>query len=48
MRKVILFVVIILFTITNLCYAHSGRTDKFGGHYDRRTGLYHYHNGGRK
>ena len=26
--------------------AHSGRTDSNGGHYDRSTGLYHYHNRG--
>ena len=25
---------------------HSGRTDSKGGHYDRKTGLYHYHNNG--
>jgi hypothetical protein len=26
-------------------YAHSGRTDSSGGHYDRSTGEYHYHHG---
>ena len=26
--------------------AHSGRTDKYGGHYNRMTGEYHYHGGG--
>ena len=26
--------------------AHSGRTDANGGHYNRTTGEYHYHNGG--
>lgn len=25
--------------------AHSGRTDRNGGHYDRSTGEYHYHHG---
>lgn len=25
--------------------AHSGRTDKNGGHYDHSTGKYHYHHG---
>ena len=24
--------------------AHSGRTDKNGGHWDRKKGTYHYHN----
>ena len=28
-------------------YAHSGRTDANGGHYNRKTGGYHYHGGGR-
>lgn len=26
-------------------FAHSGRTDSHGGHYDRSTGEYHYHHG---
>ena len=26
--------------------AHSGRTDANGGHYNRKTGEYHYHNSG--
>ena len=28
-------------------YTHPGRTDAHGGHYNRRTGEYHYHGGGR-
>lgn len=28
-------------------YTHSGRTDANGGHYNRKTGEYHYHNSGR-
>ena len=27
-------------------FAHSGRTDSSGGHRNRRTGSYHYHNSG--
>jgi len=23
--------------------AHSGRTDSYGGHYNHRTGVYHFH-----
>jgi peptidoglycan hydrolase CwlO-like protein len=45
MKKIILLTVIILFAVANLCYAHSGRTDKYGGHYNRSTGTYHYHSG---
>lgn len=29
-----------------MIYAHGGRTDKYGGHTNRSTGEYHYHNGG--
>ena len=29
-------------------FAHSGRTDFSGGHYNRKTGEYHYHNGGHR
>lgn len=29
-------------------FSHSGRTDASGGHYNRKTGEYHYHGGGRK
>lgn len=28
-----------------LAFAHSGRTDSNGGHYDRSDGSYHYHHG---
>ena len=29
----------------NLAFAHGGRTDSNGGHYNRSTGEYHYHHG---
>lgn len=29
-----------------LLFAHGGRTDKYGGHNNRQTGGYHYHNKG--
>ncbi|MBR6688808.1 MAG: YHYH domain-containing protein [Clostridia bacterium] len=32
--------------LSPISMAHSGRTDANGGHYDRSTGIYHYHNGG--
>lgn len=37
-----LLVILMLFTIT---LAHPGRTDSKGGHYNRSTGVYHYHHG---
>lgn len=47
MKKIQKLVVIIftLFSILSISYAHSGRTDSEGGHYDRSTGEYHYHHG---
>ena len=42
-RVVLLF---ILFNIlASISFAHPGRTDSNGGHYDRSTGEYHYHDG---
>lgn len=42
--------IILLFIIASLSvaitsFAHSGRTDSRGGHYNRSTGEYHYHHG---
>lgn len=34
-----------LFFLITPVFAHSGRTDSNGGHYDRSTGEYHYHHG---
>lgn len=45
-----LLLVLILFVLTFFTFnvfAHSGRTDKYGGHNDRKRGTYHYHNAGR-
>ena len=32
----------------DLAHTHSGRTDANGGHYNRKTGEYHYHNSGNR
>lgn len=41
------FVAIIsILAMAGSVFAHSGRTDANGGHYNRKTGEYHYHNGG--
>lgn len=40
---IILFLFIFQFIV--IVNAHPGRTDSNGGHYDRSTGEYHYHNG---
>ena len=42
MKKVAYFI-LILILIPTLAYSHSGRTDAQGGHYNRKTGGYHYH-----
>lgn len=36
---------VIIFSICFSAFAHSGRTDSNGGHYNRSTGQYHYHSG---
>ena len=47
MKKILLcaccVILALLFAIT--VYAHSGKTDGSGGHYDHSTGDYHYHHG---
>ena len=47
-RIIILLLTICFFIFLSyslFCFAHSGRTDYAGGHYDRSTGEYHYHHG---
>lgn len=34
-----------IFSIPVIVFAHPGRTDEYGGHYDWKTGEYHYHHG---
>ena len=41
--KKIVFGVMFMFIFSALSFSHSGRTDANGGHYDRSTGIYHYH-----
>lgn len=45
MRRYII-ITLITFLICYSSFGHSGRTDSNGGHYNRKTGEYHYHNGG--
>ncbi len=42
MRK-FLFAIIFIFILSMSVSAHPGRTDKYGGHTDKSTGIYHYH-----
>lgn len=41
----IIFTFVFVLMLSSLVYAHPGRTDENGGHYDRSTGEYHYHHG---
>gem|GEM_PF-1628254 len=43
-----LFSLLCVVLFVSIASAHPGRTDSSGGHYDRRTGEYHYHNSGRR
>ena len=44
--KLIHTLILAIFTFINCypAYPHSGRTDANGGHYDHKTGKYHFHN----
>ena len=50
-RKFLIILSLILTTgmlfLYDSAHTHSGRTDANGGHYNRKTGQYHYHNSGR-
>ncbi len=35
---------LLLFIIPSTAYSHSGRTDAQGGHTNKKTGVYHFHN----
>ena len=35
---------LILLSLLQVAFSHSGRTDSNGEHWDRETGTYHYHN----
>ena len=43
--KVSMIFVILLISAV-FVHSHSGRTDRYGGHHDRKNGGYHYHNSG--
>lgn len=40
-----IIIAILAFSLCSVSFAHSGRTDANGGHYDHSTGEYHYHHG---
>lgn len=45
MKRIFLFSVFLLIIASTSIYAHKGKTDKYGGHYDTSDGTYHYHSG---
>lgn len=45
MKRRAFFVLAFIILIAFSSYAHPGRTDGNGGHYNRSTGEYHYHHG---
>ena len=42
---IVIMVILMLIQVPLNIFAHSGRTDSSGGHYNRSTGEYHYHHG---
>lgn len=49
MKRNLTVILITAICLVSICclitYAHSGRTDQNGGHYNHSTGEYHYHHG---
>ena len=45
-RGLLICIVLLTLSLFDTLKAHSGRTDSNGGHYNRSTGEYHYHNSG--
>lgn len=46
MKKILLTLTLLICVSSSLiAFAHSGRTDGSGGHYDNDAGEYHYHHG---
>ncbi|MBA4260387.1 MAG: YHYH domain-containing protein [Chitinophaga sp.] len=37
------YVLVVALLFSSTVFAHSGRTDQSGCHYDRQTGVYHCH-----
>ena len=35
--------ILVFLSLSHVVFSHSGRTDSIGGHWDRKTGTYHYH-----
>lgn len=46
-KALLLGLLLLVVCLVFICkaFAHSGRTDSNGGHWDRSTGTYHYHSG---
>lgn len=42
---ILISIVVILLGSYSIAFAHPGKTDSAGGHYDRSSGEYHYHHG---
>ena len=36
---------VLIFSLASVSFAHPGKLDANGGHYDKETGEYHYHKG---
>jgi len=47
-KPLLALLLLILLALSAACaaIAHAGRTDANGDHWNRKTGEYHYHNGG--
>lgn len=44
-KKIAVNLLLLIMGINSFVFAHSGRTDSYGGHMDNSVGIYHYHHG---
>ena len=44
-KKLFALILCVALSVPVAVFAHPGRTDEYGGHYDWETGEYHYHHG---
>lgn len=43
--RVVLLCLVVCLSLSVVAFAHPGKTDSSGGHYNHSTGQYHYHHG---
>ncbi len=45
MKRIFTFALVLVMVLSSMAFAHPGKLDAQGGHFDKETGEYHYHKG---